>query len=106
MPTDAYRAGYEQALKTIQERLPSAKIILALSTPLQSTSAKNHLNTMVDTRNEIVQELSDRYNLKVNDLHSISKDHPEYYRDPYHYKPEAIRRQGDRVARMIRPLLP
>jgi hypothetical protein len=102
---EEYQAGYEQALQTIREKLPSAKLVLALSTPLQSGSNKDFLNAQVNTRNTIVQGLAEKYDAQINDLHSLSKDHPEYYRDPYHYKPEAIRLQGQQVAKLIKPLL-
>jgi len=41
---EQYRAGYERALKAIREAQPKAKLILALSTPLKSTSSANSLN--------------------------------------------------------------
>ena len=98
---EEYKVGYEKALKYIKEKAPKAKLILALSTPLKSSSSQNSLNPRVDKRNEIVRELAKKYGATVNDLHSISKGHPEYYSDPYHYKAEAVKLQSEKVAQEI-----
>lgn len=96
-----YQAGYEKALEYVKKAAPSAKLILALSTPLKSTSKQNELNPRVDERNKIARALADKYNAEINDLHSISKDHPEYYSDPYHYKKVAVELQAKQVADVI-----
>jgi lysophospholipase L1-like esterase len=98
---EEYQAGYEKALEYIKQKSPSTKLIVALTTPLQSTSKKNELNTRVDERNKIARVLAEKYNAKVNDLHSISKDHPEYYSDPYHYKKVAVELQAKQVADVL-----
>jgi len=98
---EEYRVGYEKALQYIKEKAPSTKLVVALTTPLQSTSKKNGLNPRVDERNEIARALAEKYQAKINDLHSISKDHPEYYSDPYHYKKVAIELQAKQVAEVL-----
>jgi lysophospholipase L1-like esterase len=100
-----YQTGYEKALQLIKKRSPQSKLVLALSTPLQSTSEKNYLNPRIDERNQIVRGLAKKYDASVNDLNSISKDHPEYYKDPYHFKTEAITLQGELVVDTIKNLL-
>lgn len=100
-----YEAGYRKALETIRRMAPNAKVILVLSTPLQSTSDKAHLTQGVDNRNRIVKSLAAEFGLMINDLYSISKDHPEYYKDPYHYKPEAICLQSEQVVLEIKKAL-
>jgi lysophospholipase L1-like esterase len=100
--SNEYQESYEKALKYIKEKSPSAKIILVLSTPLKTGSgtAKKYQKN-VNERNDVVRYLAKKYGLKINDLHSISKDHPEYYRDPYHYKAKAVDLQGKQVAEII-----
>lgn len=102
---EEYRTGYEKALKAIQKHSPSTKLILALSTPLNETSQANGLNPRITERNKIVSELAKTYGATVNDLHSISKGHPEYYTDAYHYKAVAIELQGKQVAETIKEQL-
>ncbi len=100
-----YKAGYEKALQYITKNAPKAKLVLALSTPLKPESKQNKLNPQVDVRNQIVRDLAKKYNAEINDLHSISKGHPEYYRDAYHYKPNAIELQGKQVADTVLKVL-
>lgn len=102
---EEYRAGYEKALKYIQKESPSSKIILALSTPLNSQSNMNHLNPRINERNRIVRELGRIFGAEINDLHSISEDHPEYYIDAQHYNEKAIELQGRQVGDAIKALL-
>ena len=98
---EEYQEGYERALKMIRKKAPGAKLILALSTPLLSTSAQNGLNPRIDERNRIVRELAKRYDAEINDLHALSKGRPEFYKDPYHYKPVATGLQGKQVGEVI-----
>ena len=102
---EEYRAGYEKALKSIQKHSPATKLVLALSTPLNETSSANSLNPRVNERNKIVSALAKTYGASVNDLHSISKGHPEYYTDAYHYKAAAIELQGKQVGDTIKEQL-
>ena len=98
---EEYGAGYEKALKAIKEYLPSATIILTLTTPLQEGSSQSRLNPRVDERNQIVLRLAEAHDCQVNDLHAISKGHTEYYRDPYHYKEIAVTLQAKQVSQCI-----
>ena len=100
-----YQAGYEKVLKYLRKVSSSSKIILALSTPLNLKDNKNHLNYRIDERNRIVQELGKKYDVEINDLYSISKNHPEYYKDTYHYKSKGIELQSKQVADAIVRLL-
>lgn len=102
---EEYRAGYIKALKYILKESPSSKLILVLSTPLNSETPQDHLNPRINDRNEIVQELAQMCSAEINDLHSISEGHPEYYSDAYHCKAEAIELQGKQVADQIVSLL-
>ena len=101
----AYEEGCRKALETMKQLAPTARVIVVLSTPLQSTSNKAHLTQTVDQRNRIVEALAKEYGLEINDLYSISKDHPEFYRDPYHYKPEAIELQAKQVSFILKAAL-
>ncbi|NCO35628.1 MAG: SGNH/GDSL hydrolase family protein [Armatimonadetes bacterium] len=101
-----YRDGYEATLKQIREQLPDAKLILALTTPLQSTSSSNRHNPRVDERNGMARQLAEELRADINDLHSPLKDHPEYYRDPFHFLQPAIEMQAEQVAARIKSLLP
>ncbi|MCF6314208.1 MAG: hypothetical protein L3J39_17300 [Verrucomicrobiales bacterium] len=88
-------------MQYIKKKFPSAKLVWALSTPLKSTSDKNKLNPRVDVRSKVVRGLAEKYKAKINDLHLISKGHPEYYSDPYHYKKVAVELQAKQVVEVL-----
>ncbi|MDA7882468.1 SGNH/GDSL hydrolase family protein [Akkermansiaceae bacterium] len=100
-----YQEAYERALGVIWANAPEVKLILALSTPLLETSKQNNLNPRINERNRIVRELAKKYGAEVNDLHAISIGRPEYYSDPYHYKPVATELQGRQVGKFIEKTL-
>lgn len=101
---EEYEKGFDKALKLIKKK-SEAKVVLVLSTPLLSTSDKDYLNPRIDERNNIVSRLAKKYGASINDLHSISKGISEYYKDPYHFKKEAITIQGKQVADTIEELI-
>jgi len=102
---EEYRAGYERALRTVRKQSPSSTVVLALSTPLNPESPENHLNPRIAERNRIVRELAKAYGAEINDLHTISKGHPEHYSDAYHFQAEAIELQSRQVAGTVEALL-
>lgn len=76
------------------------------SSPLKTgTSAAKKYQKVVDERNDVVRLLAKKYGLKIDDLHLISKNHPEYYRDPFYYKKEAIDLQDKQIAEAIKKTL-
>lgn len=100
---EEYRAGYERTIDFLRKQAPKSKLVLVLSTPLQAGSSVDvRLNPRVAARNEIVRELAKKFSLQVNDLYSISKDQPDFYSDPYHYKKEAVEMQAKQAAEKIR----
>jgi len=102
---DEYRTGFEEAARLIRKMQPEAKIIIALSTPLKKGSPKAKLNPLVDERNRIAKNIAESLGAPVDDLNSPMREHPEYYRDPYHYKGPAIGIQAEQVAGMIGKVL-
>lgn len=100
-----YQGGYEQAMEMIKKLAPDAKLIITLTTPLQSISELDNLNPRVGERNRIAREMAEKNGAQIDDLHSISEGHPEYYRDPYHYKQEAVKLQAEQVTSEIKKAL-
>jgi lysophospholipase L1-like esterase len=96
-----YKDGYAKALETLRKMQPQARIVIALSTPLQEGSNKDNLNPRVVARNDAVQALAKELVLSVDDLHALMKGHPEYHSDPFHYKPQGIDIQSDAVAKVV-----
>ncbi len=102
---EEYRAGYERTLELLKVKTAGTSLILALTTPVLSTSDRGHLNSRIDARNGIVRKLAKKYAAAVNDLHGPMKGNPGYYRDPYHFKKDAVEIQAARVAAKIREIM-
>jgi lysophospholipase L1-like esterase len=98
---DEYREGYRKALELIRKMQPGCTLIVALTTPLKPGSGRESTTARVEARNRIATELAARHEAAVSDLFSISKDRPELFSDPYHYKPEGIRLQSEKVSASI-----
>ena len=102
---EQYADGYRAALETIRKLQPKAKIIVTLSTPLKKGSPKESLNPRIDERNRIAEKLAKEFHAAIDDLNTPMRKHPEYHRDPYHYKAPAIAIQAEQVAKSVRAAL-
>ena len=98
---DQYKKGYRDAIDATREIQPEAKLIIALSTPLKKGSNKAALNPRIDERNRIVTEIAKSIGAEIDDLNTPMRNHPEYYRDPYHFKGNAIIIQASKVSEII-----
>jgi len=101
---------YEKSLETLicflHEHAPQAKIIWAMTTPVRQgeTLQQFHLelNPRVIERNRIAETLIKKYQIPVDDLYSLVKDHPEYYaKDGVHYNPSGRTVQAEQAAGII-----
>jgi lysophospholipase L1-like esterase len=102
---EEYKKGYRDAIAAIQKMQPDAKIIIALSTPLKKGSNKEYLNKKIDERNKIVKEIAKSISAEIDDLNTPMRNHPEYHKDAYHYKGNAISMQADIVSKIIQKSL-
>jgi len=100
-----YRQGYQRALTLIREKQPAAKMIVALSTPTRPGGPKADLIPRMEARNRIARQLAETVNAPVNDLFTPMQNHPEYYRDEYHFRGDAIKIQSKQVAGAILEIL-
>ncbi len=100
-----YRRCYDEALKMIEAMQPQAKIVVALSTPLRPGSPQEHLTPVMREYNEIAKDLAHKHGAEINDLFKPMLGKPEYYADPYHYKPAAKQIQAELVVETITPML-
>jgi len=103
---EEYRKGYEKMVRTLREQAKGAKLICATTTPVKPDSKKAYLKKRIDARNAIATEIARRYGITVNDLNKPMEDHPEYYRDNFHYRREAVAIQARQVAEAISKYLP
>ncbi|MCK4829277.1 SGNH/GDSL hydrolase family protein, partial [bacterium] len=95
---DQYRKAFEETIKLLKKE-SDAVIIWRNITPYNPES-KNYEtdNGWVDERNAIANEIVAHYQIPTQDLYTPMKGKADYYRDPVHFKPEAIKIQAQQVA--------
>lgn len=102
---DQYADGLESVLNWLKERVPAARLIVALSTPVRDKNQPSQLDAKtqrVQERNQIARDAAQRHTLEVNDLFSLVIDHPEYYSpDGVHFLEEGQKVLGEQVASVI-----
>ena len=98
---DEYKKGYQMFVDFLHKRAPGAKLICANSTLANLRYKAAELNPRINRRNAIITEIVRKYNIPINDLNKLMQNHPEYYRDDYHFLDNAIELQAEQVAKMI-----
>lgn len=109
-PPEQYRDLLDRIAKRIRRLFPKAKIVFALSTPVQEekySSEYYRKNAEIRQYNDIAREVFAGTDVVINDLYSVMENVPaEYYSDPTHfYTPEGTERTGNAVLNCICPLL-
>lgn len=109
LTTEEYGRLYEEKVVWLMKRYPSAKLVLATSTPLRvggGDSALKDQNALVLERNEKVWQVAKKYDLPVDDLYAAMVDHPEWQgADGTHFNENGTDAQGSLIAAFIRAQL-
>lgn len=96
---DEWRAAYRAAVSFISDSLPDTRLSLVLCTPLRDPVLTAHAAQMNDFARSLAQERG----LDVVDLFApMDKlDRNEYWRDTYHFTPDAVRTQAEIIANHV-----
>lgn len=106
---EIYREFYRNAVRTLRENFPGAKLSVATSTILcnlidgKMEFAK--FNETIIRRNEIVYEIAAEFGLQVDDLYAVAVNNIQYLSgDGVHYKAEGYQLLGKTVADFLMQL--
>lgn len=103
---DEYRAHFERLVATLQAQCPTARLLCALTTPVQDQGGMSDHATRVPARNAIATKICAAANVPLNDLHAPALAHPEHFSsDGVHFNREGIAAQAARVASMVEQAL-
>jgi lysophospholipase L1-like esterase len=110
LTVEQYELNLEKIIQHILSYLDASKVILALSTPVTkqnlSTELEEEMNNKVLNRNEVMERLALKYNIKLNDLYSEMLGKSEYrVDDGYHYNATGEQAQGAIVAEIIKTII-
>ncbi len=101
-----YKQGYQKFVDYLRKVSGGAVLICANTTALKCDGKKAYLNPRVNKRNEIATEISRKYHIPIDDLHTMTVNHPENHRDDFHYRLKAINMQAKQVAKIILKYIP
>lgn len=105
MSEDAYEEHLDHLVGELISGAKGVKVILALSTSVakddELTVVNEELNKRVIKRNDAVQRVAKKYELRVDDLYTHSIEHIAYHTDRYHYQEQGRREQGAIVAELL-----
>jgi hypothetical protein len=110
LTTEQYELHLEKAIQHILLYLDASKVVLALSTPVTKpnipTELEAEMNNKVLNRNEVMERLALKYNLKLNDLYGQMLGKSEYrVNDGYHYNVTGEKAQAAIVVKIIQTIL-
>jgi hypothetical protein len=105
-----YELLLENVIQHILSYIDYSKIILALSTPVTKpnipTELEAEVNNKVMDRNEVMERLAIKYNIKLNDQYTKMLGKSEYRSDDgYHYNVTGEKAQAAIVAEIIQSII-
>lgn len=95
-----YRAGFKQLIATLKTQAPQARLICALSTPVQSAGGMAEQARRVADRNAIASACCTEADIPLNDLYAIAQDE-HFTGDGVHFNNAGKTAQTDQVAHKI-----
>ena len=98
-----YAQAYEKMLVFLLKEFAGTPLVLLLTTHVANVARDKR----VQTRNQAVSALAEKYNLPVLDLYTFSKEHESLLTsDGVHYTPEGYRLLAAEIVKKVREFLP
>jgi len=101
---EEYQKGLEDVKRILDNLAPDALIIWCTTTPIrveENLERLDKLNQEVILRNQAAFEILGDNGVKINDLYQELLNHPEYYRDKYHFNSAGKEFQAKLVVEFI-----
>ncbi len=113
---EEYRLAFPNLLATLHKHAPNAKLIWANTTSLKEdtqkageTSTANPTqvsDARIDARNAIALELTQKEQITLNDLNTLTLERPELHSDNVHFNSAGVAIQAEQVAHAVELALP
>jgi hypothetical protein len=98
---DEYRAHYPAFLREVQHQWPTAKCIMATTTPVLKDSEDGPANDRIVVRNAIAVEAARKSGCSLDDQHALMLQHQDLHDGNLHYTAAGSRLQAEQVAASI-----
>jgi len=101
-----YRADYPAFLATVKSQWPTAKCIVATTTPVLMDSEDGPANARIVVRNVTAREDAVKAGCDVDDQHALMLSHQDLHDGNLHYTAAGSRVQAEAVAASVLRVLP
>jgi len=98
---DEYRAHYPAFLREVRRQWPTAKCIMATTTPVLDDSEDGPANDRIVLRNAIAVEDARKSGCSLDDQHALMLRHQDLHDGNLHYTAAGSRLQAEQVAASI-----
>ncbi|MBI1319100.1 MAG: SGNH/GDSL hydrolase family protein [Candidatus Hydrogenedens sp.] len=99
---DEYRAGFQRLVDALREQAPKAKLICALTTPVQPSGGMADSAPRVAARNAIATEICQSAGIPLDDLHTPAAEHADHFSgDGVHFNEDGKKAQVKLVAEAV-----
>jgi len=100
---EEYRTGMEKCIAELRTLAPDAKLICALTTPVQDHGGMKDHAARVAQRNAIARELCDTAGIPVNDLHAVVAGKDKLFsNDGVHFNDDGRKALADAVSKVTK----
>lgn len=96
-----YRAQYPAFLGTVKSQWPTAKCIVATTTPVRMDSEDGPANARIVVRNASALEDAEKSGCRIDDQHALMMQHQDLHDGNLHYTAAGSRVQAEQVAASI-----
>jgi hypothetical protein len=101
-----YRAHYPAFLGTVKRQWPTAKCIVATTTPVRTDSEDTPANSRIVVRNATAVADAQRSGCLIDDQHALMLQHQDLHDGNVHYTAAGSRVQAEQAAASILRVLP
>src|SRR5712664_762159 len=100
-----FKSGFPVFLQAIQALPGRGKLIWASITPVKPEASNGATNPRIDARNAIARSVIEAENIPIDDQYALMAEHPDLYKDAFHFNKAGSEMMGVQAAAIIRRAL-
>ena len=100
-----FKSGFPIFLQAIRALPGRGKLIWATITPVKPEASNGASNPRIDARNAIARSVIEAENIPIDDQYALMAEHPDLYKDAFHFNKAGSEMMGVQAAAIIRRAL-
>src|SRR5712664_2197833 len=100
-----FKSGFSIFLQAIRALPGRGKLIWATITPVKPEASNGATNPRIDARNAIARSVIEAENIPIDDQYALMAEHPDLYKDAFHFNKAGSEMMGVQAAAIIRRAL-